>query len=292
MNLHRAAVLAVKRFLAIDGAQRAAAFAYYAIFSLPSLLVLFVTVGSFFVDRSRAAMAVIGYLRNYVPLDAEAQTRIFSIVTGVAEFRGPAGAIALLALVWSSLSFFTALIRATNRAWNLEPRNWWQMRLNGLLALAVTAGALALGIAVPVAGDLMVNWLRPASGSHSLVYVTLMSAVPLLVGFYGLSLFYRLAPRRRTRFGEVWLAAALTTVALRVMQGLFGLYLANIGRLNVVYGTFGAIVALLLWSYIAGWVIILGSCLSAAQAEMKATRGPGQRRAHEPGADSTAAPRG
>jgi uncharacterized BrkB/YihY/UPF0761 family membrane protein len=42
--------------------------------------------------------------------------------------------------------------------------------------------------------------------------------------------------------------------------------------LNAVYGAFGAVVVLLLWAYIAGWVIVLGSCLSAAQAEVKAAQ--------------------
>ena len=268
-DVRRVLSLAVKRFLAIDGEQRAAAFAYYALFSLPSLLVLFVTIGSFFVNRDRAATEVIGYVENFVPLDVEGKNRIFSTLAGVAAVRGPAGAIALLALIWSSLQFFTALIRATNRAWNQEPRNWWRMPLKGLVLLGITAGALALGIAVPLVADLVRSWVHPMSGSHSLVRVTLVSVVPLFVGFYGLSLFYRLAPRRRIRFADVWLASALAAVALRILQALFGLYVASFGRFNAVYGTFGAIAALLLWAYAAGWVIILGSCLSAAQAEAK-----------------------
>jgi membrane protein len=68
----------------------------------------------------------------------------------------------------------------------------------------------------------------------------------------------------------VWVAALAVTMTLRVLQGLFTAYLSNFSRLNAFYGAFGAIVVLLLWAYIAGWVIILGSCLSAAQAEVKA----------------------
>jgi membrane protein len=264
----RVIALALKRFAAIDGAQRAAAFAYYAFFSLPSLIVLLVTIGSFFTDRNRVAREVVGYVENYVPLDVEGRDRIFSTVVGMARVRGPAGSLALLALLWGSLSFFTALIRAVNRAWNQEPRNWWRMPLKGLVMLGITAGALGLGIAVPIVADMMRNWLRPSGVSHSIAYDALMSAVPLLVGFYGLGLFYRLAPRQRTGFAQVWLAAALATVTLRVLQAVFTLYLANFGRFNAVYGAFGAIVVVLLWAYISGWVIILGSCFSAARAEV------------------------
>jgi membrane protein len=264
-SLHRTLVLTVKRFTEIDGAQRAAAFAYYALFSLPSMLVLLVTIGSFFVNQDRAARAVIGYVENYVPLDAAGKDRIAATVVGMVHVRAPAGVVALLALLWSSLQLFTALIRASDRAWNVKPRSWWRMPLKGLALLGITAGALGLGIAVPLVADLMKNWLRPA---HGWFYVALTTAVPLLLELCGLSLFYRLAQRQRTRFTEVWVAALAATVALRVLQALFGIYLANFGRFNAVYGAFGAIVVLLLWAYIAGWVIILGSCLSAAQEEV------------------------
>ena len=48
------------------------------------------------------------------------------------------------------------------------------------------------------------------------------------------------------------------------------MYLSNFDRFNAVYGAFGVVVVLLLWTYVAGWVIILGACLSAAQAEVMA----------------------
>ena len=266
-SLWRTLALTVKRFTAIDGAQRAAAIAYYAFFSLPSLLVLLVTIGSFFVDRGRAARAVVSYVENYVPLDAAGKVRVAAAVVGMVHVRAPAGVVALLALVWSSLQLFTALIRAANRAWNVNPQNWWRMPLKGLALLGITAGALALGITVPLVAELIKNWMHP---THGWSHVALTTAVPLLVEFFGISLFYRLALRRPTRFSEVWVAAVAVTVTLRVLQGLFTVYLSNFGRLNAVYGAFGAVVVLLLWTYVAGWVIMLGSCLSAAQAEEKA----------------------
>jgi Ca2+-transporting ATPase len=47
------------------------------------------------------------------------------------------------------------------------------------------------------------------------------------------------------------------------------LYTKNIGQFNAVYGTFGSVVALLLWIYLSGSIIILGGCLSASKYEIE-----------------------
>ncbi len=79
--------------------------------------------------------------------------------------------------------------------------------------------------------------------------------------------FYRLAPRRPTRFAEVWAAALCATVLLRAGESLFVIYLKNFATLNAVYGAFGGFMALLLWIYLSGCVFIFGACLCASQAE-------------------------
>jgi YihY family inner membrane protein len=87
------------------------------------------------------------------------------------------------------------------------------------------------------------------------------------VVFFSLSLFYRLAPRRPTRFAEVWAAALCTTVLLRAVESLFVIYVKEFATSNAVYGAFGGMLALLLWIYLSGCVFIFGACLCAGQAE-------------------------
>jgi YihY family inner membrane protein len=83
--------------------------------------------------------------------------------------------------------------------------------------------------------------------------------------FRALSFFYRLAPRRRTKFSEVRIAAIITTVLLIGAETGFGLYLRHFASLNAIYGTFGAIVALLMWIYFSCTIFICGACLCAAR---------------------------
>ena len=87
--------LAVKKFLRIDGAQWAGAFAFNAFFSLFPLMVLLVTIASSFVDRDRAGKEVIAYMESYVPISGEMQRQIFDTIAGVIKARQQAGAVAL-----------------------------------------------------------------------------------------------------------------------------------------------------------------------------------------------------
>jgi YihY family inner membrane protein len=259
--------LALKKFLRIDGAQWAGAFAFNAFFSLFPLMILLVTIASSFVDRDRAGKVVIACIESYVPISGEMQRQIFDTLAGVIKARQQAGAVALLILVWAALQCFTTLICATNRAWGSAVYNWWRLPLKSLVLLGVTAGAVLLGMAVPVLMTMAKVWLFPVDDLRSWVYGLGSFFIPLLVVFFSLSLFYRLAPRRRTRFAEVWAAALCATVLLRAGESLFVIYLEDFTTLNAVYGALGGIMALLLWIYLSGCVFIFGACLCAGQAE-------------------------
>jgi len=259
--------LAVKNFFRIDGAQWAGAFAFNAFFSLFPLMILLVTIASFFVDRDQAGIEVIAYMENYVPISGEMQSHIFQTIAGVIKARGQAGMIAFLILLWVVLQCFITLICAINFAWGTAVNNWWRLPLKSLVLLAITAGAFLLGMAVPVTANMAKDWLLPANDFSPRVYALGSFFIPLLVVFLSLSLFYWLAPRRPTRFAEVWAAALCATALLLATESLFVMYLKNFATLNAVYGAFGGIMALLLWIYLSGCIFIFGACLCAAQAE-------------------------
>ena len=261
--------LAVKKFLRIDGAQWAGAFAFNAFFSVFPLMVLLVTITSYFVDQDRAGKEVIAYIEKYIPISDQMQHHIFNATADVVKARKNAGAIAFFILVWVALKCFTTLICATNRAWGISDYNWWRLPLKSLALLGITMGAVLLGMTGPVVLRMSKIWVFTESSFHSWVYTLGSFFIPLLFVFFGLSLFYRLAPRRPTRFVEVWIAALCATVLLQVAESPFLIYLKNFTALNVVFGAIGGIMALLLWIYVSGYIFIFGACLCAAQAERR-----------------------
>jgi Ca2+-transporting ATPase len=259
--------LALKKFSRIDGAQWAGAFAFSAFFSLFPLMVLLVTIASFFVDRESAGKEVIAYVESYVPISGEMQRQVFDTIAGVVNKRGQASAIAFLILVWSALECFTTLVCVTNLAWGTVMHKWWRLPVKSLVLLGITAGAALAGMMVPVLMRAARGWIMPLNDFSSRVYVLGSFFIPLLVVFLSLSLFFRLAPREHKRFAEVWVAALCATVLLQAAESLFVIYLENFGAMNALYGAFGGIMALLLWIYFSGCIFIFGACLCAAQAE-------------------------
>ena len=184
-----------------------------------------------------------------------------------------AGFVALLGLAWSSLRFFQSLVHGVNRAWGTHEIVWWRLPLKNLAMIGIVASALVVGVIAPVILK-YIEWY-----SWEIVYSVSARVMVFLfkllewifataVLFYAFAMFYKFAPQRRTTFREVWIAALFVTLGLDLLKRGFTLYTLNIGNFNALYGTLGSIVALLMWIYLSGSLIILGACLSAARYEI------------------------
>ena len=267
---------AAQKFDETDGEQRAASFAYYAFFSMFPLILLLITIGtSFLGPKSDAAGKIIAYVSTQIPLEEADMRTVITTINGVVQSRKSAGFIAFGVLAWTSLRFFQALVRGVNRAWGTKEYSWWRLPIKNLGMLAILASVLFLGILAPTVLKQIEEFYWSNSRKVGLDFSVLWYVfefakllLPILVLFLGLSLFFKYAPRRKTLFMEVWSAALFVTIMLEILQRLFILYTRNIGNFNALYGTFGSVIALLLWIYLSGSIIILGACISAARYEI------------------------
>jgi len=268
--------LTVLKYSAIDGQQRAASFAYFAFFALFPLLLLLVTIGSYFFDPSRVGTVVIREVSRYVLVESDKHDLVRETIKGVIKARRGVGSFAVIGLIWSSFRFFQTLVSGVNRAWGTHEYAWWRLPLQNLLMVGVLASALVLGLLTPLvlrSVETMVLGLRISFGVSVLhvLFGIVRFLLPSAVLFYGFSMFYKLAPRRPTTFREVWIGALVVTLMLQALQALVILYARNVAHFNAVYGAFGSVIAVLMWVYLSGIVIILGGCYCAARAEVAGT---------------------
>ena len=252
---------AFQRYSEINGEQCAASSAYYAFFSLFPLILLLVAVSTFFFpDANRVARRVVTQIEVYTPLQEKDESIILKTVDGVLRNGWRAGLVGFLALTWSSLRFFQALVIGVNRAWGQPDYHWWHLPLKNLLMATILVAALFLNILLPL---FFKEMKRFTSWDLKMIAAVISSVFPALVLFGGLTLFYKFAPRRAAPFTQVWIAAFLVTVVLTLGHALFGWYLGRFADFNALYGVFGTIMALLFWIYIAGVIVIFGGCIAA-----------------------------
>jgi membrane protein len=256
---------------AIDGEQRAASFAYYVLFSLFPLFALLLTVGSQFLNSQE----IIDGINSFLPLDPSQKQFIWDSVTQLEQARGGVGIASVVVLLWCSLRFFQALVRGVNRAWHTIEFPWWQLPLKNLLMVCIVSSALFAGLLAPallqgarnalVAAETLIRSRFPDFNLPLISSVIDLSryAIGGLVLFYAFSMLYKLAPRRKVLFSQVWLAALLVTLSLQACQVAFVNYLPRIMNYGI-YGAVGLMMLLLLWVYVSGMIIILGGCLCAA----------------------------
>lgn len=262
----------VRRFGEVDGEQRAAAFAYYAIFSLIPLIALLLSVGSMFFEPAAVKHAV----AEFIPRNSPGQEMLWQMVDALQRARGGVSLVSLVILAWSSLKFFQALVRAVNRAWQTEEFPWWQLPLKNLAMVGIITSGFALGILLPAVAQGVAKAL--VAFEHFLVsYFPGFQLAPVfqvlelgrtvvggIVLLYTITMLYTFAPRRRAPWRCVWLPALGVAITLQLLQVALVNYLARFVNYNAVYGPIGGLMLLLFWIYLSGVIIIFGACFSAA----------------------------
>jgi len=145
------------------------------------------------------------------------------------------------------------------------------MRLIGSLALTVSLlililAALAVVVAIPIILSIFsVGW------AEALILRILPWAVLFFVVNVTLGLFYRFGATAGQERHD-WVSAGSIVAALlwALVSFLFSLYLENFGSYNRVYGSIGAVIALLTWLYLSAYIVLFGAILNAELARLRA----------------------
>ena len=235
-------------------------FGFLAIF--PALAAVIAIWG--FVADPLVLRSQIEPLRQFLPVDA------FTVLSGqvealIASNSGTLGlstALSLGVALWSARAGVAALIRGLNAIHHLPNRlgMWHQLRAMVLTLLLVVLALSAMVVAV--VGPLVIRYL-PVGPVQALA----LEGANMLLGFLfvtlAIGLIYRLGPNaaKAPRLFTRGLFIALALWGL-VSRG-FVLYLANFNTYNEVYGSIGAIAALLMWFYLSAYAVLLGAAYDA-----------------------------
>lgn len=244
--------------------QAAASLAYYAIFSLFPLLLVLIAGGSYFLNGQQVYQSVTRLVQNSVFVSPQL---INENLDQVLDTRGTVGVIGLLTLLWSASGFFTSLAYNINLAWSdASRRNFLEKRLVGLGMIAGLSGLLILSLGLDWITNL-VPFLNTNSASSLpfglwRLFSNLASWLTIFLLFLAL---YRWVPTAQVHWRATFWGALITSIAWKVTTTGFNWYVSSgLVRYSLVYGSLGAIVALLFLIFIVSMITLFGAHLSAA----------------------------
>jgi membrane protein len=243
----------LKGFKANQGLLLAGAVAYYALLSLIPLLLLLLIVLSHVIDQARLLATLTEYIEFIAPgAGAALATNLRTVLAN----RDVIGVGVAVTMVFSSALAFTVLESAM--AVIFFHRVKVRRRPFIVSALLPYSFILSLGLGLLVVT--MVSGRLAVLATHHL----LLSAYLLyLMGVGGeillLTAIYHVMPVGRLSWRHALIGGATATVLWEITRHLLLWYYGSLSRMQEVYGSFTAAVALLLSAEVAAILLLLGA---------------------------------
>ena len=181
----------------------------------------------------------------------------------------------ILATLWSGWAAADAMIKAINRAYELqETRAWWKLwgiSLLMILGFMLVIATLALVVFGPEVGG-YVQGLTGLPDAFLALWGILRWALAFLAVTLAHNLLYYLAPNARIPFKWITPGGFTATVLILVSSAALNLYVVNFARYNQIYGQVGAIIVLMVWLYSTGLMVLIGAEINAVLVRMAEER--------------------
>lgn len=243
----------------------AAGVTFYLLLALFPALAAFVSIYGFVADP-RTIADHIAFLGGLLPAEGLELIRnqLNALLRQDRDSLGFGFLLGLGVALWSANNSMKALFEAMNVAYGeKEKRSFIKLHL---VTFSFTLGAFAIGILfllsvgiVPAALAL----LQLDRWTELLVMTGRWPALLLAVGF-AIGLLYRYGPSRATaKLRWVTWGSALATLVWIAASVGFSFYLENFANYNATYGALGAVIGLMMWSWISVMIVIVGAEINA-----------------------------
>lgn len=248
----------------------AAGVAFYSIFAIFPGMAATIAIWGIFADPS-AVSSYMAAIQGLIP--DEAYRLIVGQLNGlIAAHAGGwhwAAILPIAIALYSVHSAVSALISGINAVQARRHRPSL-MRVAGSVALTLSLlllilAALALAVAVPLALKFLPLGPAEATILRFFPWIVLFLAVKVTLG-----LFYRWgATREGARPSWVSTGSLVAAFLWAAVSFAFSLYLENFGSYNRIYGSIGAVIALMMWLYLSAYIVLFGAVLNAEIARLR-----------------------
>jgi membrane protein len=267
-----------KEFNARDPFRNSAVIAYFAIFSMPGLLIIVINVAGYFMGQDTLQATVSGQVTELI--GSQAAEDIDRIVANAQSEDNTtlANIISLATLIFGATGIFYHLQTALNIMWGVEPEP--ERRLLKVLKDRLFSFGMIL-----VAGFLMVvsllvssllaafsDWISRNVFTGADVFFQLLEVIlSLAVLTVMFAAMFKFLPDAIIQWKDVWVGAFVTTLLFMLAKYALSLYFGE-AEPGSMYGAAGSIVLIMLWVTYTGLILLFGAEFTRTYADRHGTR--------------------
>lgn len=240
----------------------------------PAIIFLFTLipyVSVYFPEITTAT--IMEFLQEAIPgnMYAAVSTTVLDIVSNQ---RGGLLTFGFLLALWLSTNGMAALMRAFNACYRtVEKRNWFKMRLTSTGLTIMLAFVLLIAIALLIVGQFVLNYVATHLEEFShlnldnyTIYVLSLVrfVIVFIVFFIAISSIYYFGPAIHYNWSFFSIGSFFSTLAVLGISYGFSFYITNFASYNKVYGSIGALIALMAWIQLITLVLLFGYEINAS----------------------------
>ncbi len=242
-----------------------AALAYYTLFSIAPLLLIVISIAGLVFGADAARGEIFAELRELMgdAGAAAAQALLQSVNKPAQGVFGTAVGVVLLGV--GAISVFGELQDSLDRIWRAPGRvggsGLWTLVRARLLSFGMVLGIgflLIVSLVASAAVAALGKFWQPLFGAWVAVAELLNIAVSFVLVTVTFALIYKIIPRVRIGWRDVWIGAAVTALLFAIGKSMIGLYLGRSGFASG-YGAAGSLIVLLVWMYYSAQIFLLGA---------------------------------
>ncbi len=216
---------------------------------------------------------IMDFIKELVPpsmFGAIAST-VFDILSNQ---RGGLLTFGFIFAVFLSSNGMLALMRSFNACYRtVERRHWLRMRMTSLALTFMLAVVLFSAIILLIVGQFSLDYVLSHIKDFShlnlddfTIYLLLFLrfVVIFIVFFIAISFIYYFGPAVHYNWRFFSIGSLLATLAVIGLSYGFSFYITNFGSYNKVYGSIGALIALMIWIQLVTVILLFGYEINAS----------------------------
>lgn len=266
--------LTFKEWFHKDPFRQSAVIAYYAIFSIPGLLFLIITITGNIFGKDAVTQNILAQVSSTMGTDTGTQIEAMLARVGQPKVTIMGSVIGIIILLVGATGVFVELQKTLNIIWEVKvvPKKGilpiLKARLFSFGLILAIAFLLLISLVISTALAAMSDWIKAdASGLTVIIFNILNFIFSLAIISILFALIFKILPDAKIKWKHVWLGSVIAGSLFTIGKTALAFYFGKAEPASI-YGAAGSIILILLWVSYSSMVTFFGAEFTATYAKM------------------------